>query len=129
MDAQKITILGEMTDLNSYIGAINGNRYSGNQVKRSETKRAADEALSCRARPIESYPVVIVYRWYSKNKRKDVDNISFAKKFINDGLVAAGVLKNDSQKYVSGLVDKFYVDKENPRVEVIIFPADSLSTD
>jgi len=34
--------------------------------------------------------------------------------------VDSGVLKNDGWKYVVGFYDKFEVDKENPRIEVLI---------
>ena len=69
---------------------------------------------------MSNYPVEIVYRWYSRDNRKDIDNVAFAKKFINDGLVKAGVIQNDSRKFIKGFKDEFYIDKENPRVEVQI---------
>lgn len=37
-------------------------------------------------------PVVIHYTWIEPNRRRDKDNIAFAKKFIQDSLVHAGVL-------------------------------------
>lgn len=60
----------------------------------------------------------IIFRWYCKNQKKDPDNISFAKKFILDGMVKAGVLENDGWKQVAGFQDEFYLDKQHPRVEV-----------
>ena len=44
----------------------------------------------------------------------------FGKKFINDGLVKAGVLKDDSRKYIDGFTEQFLIDKDSPRVEVSI---------
>ena len=41
-------------------------------------------------------------------------------KFILDGLVAAGTIPNDSQKYIKRIQHEFDVDKQNPRVEVVI---------
>ena len=70
---------------------------------------------------ITQYPVIIKYKWYSPNSRKDVDNIAFAKKFINDGLVIAGILENDSRKFVAGFTDEFFIDKINPRTEIEIW--------
>ncbi len=118
-----LTIKGELTDLNTYIKALNGNRWSGNDVKQTETERVAYEARLARLEPIEKYPVRITYRWYSPDQRKDVDNVAFSKKFINDGLVVAGILENDSRKFIAGFTDEFFIDKHSPRVEVQIEPA------
>jgi len=75
--------------------------------------------LKIKNRPIRT-PVWITYHWYCKDKRKDKSNIAFAKKFIEDGLVNAGVLKNDGWNDIEGFNDRFYIDKQNPRVEVEI---------
>lgn len=115
-----LTIVGELTDLNTYIKALNGNRWRGNEIKQTETERVAYEARLARLEPVERYPVRIHYRWYCRDERKDTDNVAFAKKFINDGLVVAGVLENDSRKYVVGFSDEFLIDKAHPRVEVDI---------
>lgn len=64
--------------------------------------------------------VVLNFRWYEPNKKRDLDNICFAKKFILDALVKAGTIKTDGWKGVAGFTDDFFVDKENPRVEVDI---------
>lgn len=115
-----LTIKGELTDLNTYIKGINGNRFTGNDIKQTETERVAYECRLARLQPVQAYPVRIAYRWYSPDQRKDVDNVAFAKKFINDGLVQAGVLENDSRKFITGFSDEFFIDKKNPRVEVQI---------
>jgi len=116
----KLTIKGELTDLNTYIKALNGNRWSGNSIKQSETERVAYEARIARLQPVAKYPVRIAYKWYCKDQRKDTDNVAFAKKFVNDGLVIAGVLENDSRKFVCGFSDEFFIDKSYPRVEIEI---------
>ena len=59
--------------------------------------------------------------WYEKNKKRDLDNISsFGRKVIQDALVDNGTLKNDGWENVVGFSDTFYIDKDNPRIEVII---------
>lgn len=63
-------------------------------------------------------PVSLVFSWYEPNKKRDKDNIAFAKKFILDSLVKSRILQGDGWKYVDGFSDKFYVDKNSPRVEV-----------
>lgn len=118
----KLTIPGELCDLNTYIKNLNSNRWSGNQVKQDETYRVASLARVTRMPEMTKYPVHITYDWYCKDQRKDTDNVAFAKKFINDGLVQAGVLENDSRKFVAGFTDRFFIDKNNPRVEIDIEP-------
>jgi hypothetical protein len=112
------TIKGELTDLNRYIKALNASRWGGNDIKQTETYRVAVEARAARLQPVTEYPIRIIYRWYSKDQRMDVDNVAFAKKFINDGLVQAGVIENDTRRYIAGFTDEFFIDKNNPRVEV-----------
>lgn len=115
-----LTVKGELTDLNTYIKALNNDRWSGNTIKQEETHRVAWEARLARLKPVQAYPVKITYRWYSPDQRKDTDNVAFSKKFINDGLVEAGILENDSRKFIAGFTDEFYIDKKNPRVEIEI---------
>jgi hypothetical protein len=113
----KFTFNGEFTDLNTYIRAERSNRFMAAKIKKMETERVMWEL---------GYPqmingcVVILFDWYTKDKRKDPDNVSFAKKFILDGMVGGGVLKDDTRKCIKGFVDSFFVDKDNPRVEVTI---------
>lgn len=113
----KLTIQGELTDLNTFINALKRNKFVGQKIKNDETDRVAWEVAIQKAKPITKYPVLIHYKWYSKNARKDTDNVAFAKKFIKDGLVRAEILEDDSRKFVAGFSDRFYIDKENPRVE------------
>lgn len=65
-------------------------------------------------------PVFMEYCWVEKNKRLDLDNITFGRKIVQDSLVQCGVLKDDGWKYVVGFSDRFKVNKENPRIEVLI---------
>ncbi|NFP92392.1 RusA family crossover junction endodeoxyribonuclease [Clostridium sporogenes] len=58
--------------------------------------------------------------WYCKNKKKDKDNIAAGIKFILDGLVKAGIIKNDGWKEINNFTHKFEVDKNNPRIEIIL---------
>ena len=96
------------------------NRFAGGAVKKSETEYVA---WSCKKQPLEKitcFPVYISFHWYCKNEKKDLDNVAFSKKFVLDGMVMAGVLPNDSRKYVAGFRDNFHLDKDFPRVEIVI---------
>jgi Holliday junction resolvase RusA-like endonuclease len=112
-----ITISGELCDFNKYNNACRYNRFAGAKIKKEETERVAWECKRQKIEPITS-SVFIEFYWYSKNERKDLDNICFAKKFILDGLVMGGIIKNDSRKFVIGFIDLFFIDKQNPRVEI-----------
>lgn len=39
---------------------------------------------------------------------------------IQDALVKAKIITDDGWKNIIGFSDEFYVDKENPRIEVVI---------
>lgn len=65
-------------------------------------------------------PVRVHFLWIEPNKKRDYDNVAFAKKFILDGMVKAGLIEGDSQAYVKGFADKFYIDSKRAGVEVEI---------
>lgn len=57
--------------------------------------------------------VIVRFEWHEKTKKRDADNIAFAKKFILDALVKMRVLEDDSRKYVKGFYDVIVDDKED----------------
>lgn len=116
----QVVIKGELTDLNTYIKRLNSHYHSGNNAKQAETDKVYWECMNQKTKAVTEYPVKITFEWYSKDQRKDIDNVAFAKKYILDGLVRAHVLENDSRKYVNAFEDKFFIDKKYPRVEVTI---------
>ena len=119
------TIKGELPDLNSYIQAERGNRFKAAKIKKEATDTVHWEAKAASLTPVlpEEYPVIVHVNWFSKDERKDVDNVRFAMKFVLDGLVSAGVIENDSRKFVEDVSDSFQVDRKNPRCEVTIYPS------
>lgn len=110
-----LTIIGELTDLNAYINAERSNRHAGAKIKKHDTELCLWQ-MKGKFKPILK-PVVVVCTWYTKDERKDPDNVAFSKKFLLDAIVKAGILKNDGRKQIKGFEDKFEVDK-NERVEV-----------
>lgn len=116
------TIPHELMDLNKFIYSQRANKYQGSQAKRDNTnlctmyiKRAIADGLT-----IDSLPINLTFDWYAKNRRKDPDNIAFGKKFILDAMQESGLIENDGFKSIWGFTDNFYIDKDNPRVEVRI---------
>lgn len=116
-----LTIPGRLDNLNNYISAERTNRYKGAQMK-ADNENLVILAIRHCLRGIEiQKPVHMHYRWYENNSRRDLDNISsFGRKVIQDALVKSGVLKNDGWKNITGFNDSFYIDKNNPRIEVEI---------
>lgn len=71
-------------------------------------------------KPIENYPIQINCVWASRTKKQDLDNRRSSVKFILDAMQKAGVIPNDSQKYICGLYDEFITDKSDwVKVEII----------
>lgn len=114
----KIVIPGEFTTLNDYIEAERGHRQQAATIKRYETRRVYLETRQYA--PITSYPVMVEFHWYRRDRRTDPDNVVFARKFILDGLQQSGVLKNDGWNQINAFRDFMKLDPDNPRVEIDI---------
>jgi len=111
-------IPGEFTQLNDYIDAERGSMYAAADIKKKETARAEN---ACDGVPaLNRYPVNITFHWFRKDRRVDPDNIAFSEKFVLDGLVHAGILKDDGMHEISQLCHQFTIDRDNPGVEVSI---------
>ncbi len=117
----KLIMPGRLPGLNDYIAAERANRHKGAKMKADSGNIVAAAIRQClRGVRIEK-PVFMEYLWIEPNRRRDKDNISsFGRKVIQDSLVDAGILKDDGWKHVVGFSDRFEVDKENPRIEVLI---------
>lgn len=109
-----------LPSLNEHDNANRTNRYSGASVKKKAThachlyiKKAMNNGFK-----FDSQPVNLQITWYAENRRKDKDNIAFAVKYIFDGMVNAGLIKNDGWKQIGNWENIFEIDKENPRVEI-----------
>ena len=117
----KFTIIGELPDLNTYINECRRNKYGANKMKHD----AQDTVLWAIRTQIKqgakiTQPVQIRFLWACRDKRKDIDNVAFAKKFILDAMVSSKILPNDSREWVKGFTDEFIIDRKNPRTEIEI---------
>jgi len=114
-----IVINGELPSLNEYTNANRNNKFGGAIMKKESTDLVAWQVKGIEK--VKDYPIILSFDWYTKDLRKDTDNIAFAKKFIQDGLVKAGIIEDDRRKFIAGYGgERFFVDKENPRVEITI---------
>ena len=124
MTKQTLTLHGELPAINEIIAASKSHYSKYARVKRANTNLVALECRVQELKPIDK-PVSILFAHYRKSKRKDPDNVAGgAQKMILDGLVTAGVLPDDTMKYIKSLHHTFIIDKVKPRIEVVIYADD-----
>jgi len=109
----KFEIPKRLIGLNEYTNTNRYNRYAGAKQKKDEQ----EYIKMCIRQQLGNIkidkPVVGKFIWVEENKRRDLDNICFAKKFILDSLVELGILKNDNRKMVCGFEDRFEYAKQS----------------
>lgn len=116
----KLIIPGRLIGLNEYILACRANRYKAAGIKKRTQAEISLAIIDSLGGEVFTDPVRLAFRWYEPNAKRDLDNICFAKKFILDALVETGTIANDNWKHVKGFTDSFFIDKDEPRVEVDI---------
>lgn len=120
MAKHTLIIPGVLPGLNEYISAERRNKYQAASMKK-QAEHIVGHAAKSQLHGVKfTGPVIIHYLWIEPNKKRDKDNIAFAKKFIQDSLVHIGILENDGWKNIEYFTDSFDVDAKNPRVEVVI---------
>jgi|SRR5690625_3996080 len=110
------TIPGELPTANEIVAASKSHHMKYANLKKDYTALVMMTAQKLKA--VKKADFII--KWYCKDRRKDKDNIMFGQKFIFDGLVKAGVIENDGWNQIGDVAHEFEVDKENPRIEVIL---------
>lgn len=120
----KFTIEGRLPSLNEYILASRSNKYYGASMKKKQELYISAFILKAmhdgELEEITDYPISLHIDWFEQNNRRDIDNITFGTKFIQDALVRNGVIEDDSRKYINELTHRVMTDKEHPRIEVTI---------
>lgn len=120
MAKHKFVIKGRLPSLNEYINVERSGYHAANGFKRKWQKYIKSYIRASGIKPIKC-PVSIVYCFYEQNKKRDKDNVSgIAHKFVQDSLIECGILKDDGWDYITGFSDEFYIDKLNPRIEVVL---------
>ena len=100
----KVEINMKLPSLNEYVDVCRANRYKAAAMKRN---LEADIGMFIGRLPRFEKPIRIHFRWIEGNKRRDYDNVAFAKKFILDALVKRGKLKDDNRNFVTAFTDTF----------------------
>jgi len=106
----------KMMSLNDYVKLCRGNYFKAN----NEVQNLEQEiGLYISRLPHFSKPIKIDFHWIEGNRRRDFDNICFAKKFILDSMVKHGKMLDDNRKCVCDFHDSFYISK-NKEFKVIL---------
>lgn len=113
----ELIIPGEFPGMNEIIKAAKSHYGQYNDMKQTYTDRV--HWLAKKA-PKMDKPVWITITWITQDLKRDPDNVMAGQKFILDGLKEAGVLPNDTRKWIVGISHRFGLDRMNPRVEVVV---------
>nr|DAO53781.1 MAG TPA: Endodeoxyribonuclease RusA [Caudoviricetes sp.] len=105
-DLAKITceIPLKLPSLNEYIRVCRSNPYQASRFKKDIEN---DIGFFIARLPRFERPVKIHFHWIEGTKRRDLDNVCYAKKHILDALVKFGKLKDDNRKCVTAFTDTF----------------------
>ena len=110
----KYEIKMKLPSANEYIRWCRTNKYL------AAKKKAEIETLIAshiQYMPRYKKPVKIAFTWVEDNKRRDLDNICFAKKFILDALVKQNKIADDNRRNVYAFSDSF---EYGPEAKVIL---------
>jgi Holliday junction resolvase RusA-like endonuclease len=114
-----LTIPGRLPGMNEYTDACRTNPQKGNKMKQ-DAQHAIMWLIKAQLHRMRiEKPVFLLFTFYEQDRRRDRDNVSsFARKVIQDALVKCGTIQDDGWDHVTGYLDKFEVDKKNPRIVV-----------
>lgn len=107
-----------LPSLNEYIAAskIQRGRYNGGNSMKQKVQ--ADMIPYLKKLGVFNNGVRVEFTWIEPDRKRDLDNVCFAKKFILDAMVKSGVIPNDNSRYVKGFIDNFGYAKGEPKVIV-----------
>ena len=104
MEIARLEIPYKFPSFNEYVDECRKNRYAGAKMKKQIQQ---DIGYCINTLPVFENPVIINFTWVEGNRKRDYDNICYAKKFILDALVQCGKLSDDNRKIVTAFRDDF----------------------
>lgn len=90
-----------LPSMNEIIAANRKNPHVGAKLKAETDSAIMLIVKAAHLKPV-ALPCIVHMLFLEPNRRRDVDNVESAKKFILDALVKSGILQGDSPKYVVG---------------------------
>lgn len=115
---QKLIIKGSLPGRNESEKAARTHWSVGAKMKKEYTDLIMCVCKSQKIKPVEKARIEVTF--FEKDMRRDSDNVYGGLKYILDGMVKAGVLKNDTRKIVKLYINPVELDRQNPRIEVKI---------
>lgn len=112
----QLEIDGTLATLNDHDEANRRNKFAGAKLKKEMTDYVAWQVKGA---PAITQPCIITFNWYYSGKH-DLDNIRFAAKYILDGMVKAGILPDDSQKWVLGFGGDYFTKVSKGQEKVLV---------
>lgn len=111
--SETVTIPLRLTSLNEYINAERTNRYAAAGIKKKNQRDIEvflREAINTgKLHHHENAALEMI--WTVPNKRRDLDNVAFATKFIQDALVEIGVFDDDNLDHITELHHYAVIEK------------------
>lgn len=116
------TIQGTFPSLNEYLSSMGRNPHVGNKLKQQYMMIVVNAIRKQIDRRYKAEnPIIIHYRLFEPNKRKDHDNaFCYVSKVTQDALQSTGVIPNDGWANVINFTHDFFLDRKNPRIEVYL---------
>ena len=112
----EFVIEAQLPSLNQYQNACRSHWSKGADFKKSFEQEICDyiriALYQKKLRRVEK-PCEIFIEWHEATKRRDVDNIQSAQKFILDALQTCCIIKKDSRKYVKQIHHTIIDDKRD----------------
>lgn len=114
-----------LPSLNEVNDANRRNRYAGAKMKNGTDAAIVQIIKTAKLIPVRR-PCIVHMLFMEPNRRRDVDNVESARKFILDALVKSGILLGDAPKYVVGAPAYTLYTQGDPYVAVTIVAHDSV---
>lgn len=116
-------ISGRLPSLNDYTRACRSHWSKGAHMKRRVEEDIGWYILAARGahklHPVYG-PVTLAIEWHESDRRRDLDNIVSAKKFILDAMQKMGIIPNDDREHVRAISEEI-VDDDKDFVVVRIY--------
>ena len=116
---QLLIIKGALPGRNESEKAARSHWAVGAKLKKDNTDLVMWECKTQKIKPVQEKARVEI-TFYEKDMRRDSDNVYGGLKYILDGLVKAGVIKDDSRRYIDLYINPVELDRQNPRIEIKI---------
>lgn len=109
MKNNRFVIDYKLPSLNEYVKACRANKYAGAKFK-SDVELLISACINkAKVTPTQQQSEIFI-EWHEKTKRRDVDNIQSAQKFILDALQKSQIIENDNRQFVKNTYHKIIDD-------------------